>query len=78
MDKKLEALWSSTFVTNEKTVLKAKHRVEIEEKEEFIDKILSSCNNEVAYRFVPWLYDYVTIKEKIAFEIGYKLAKKYD
>ena len=44
--------------------------------ERFIDVVLSSCDKDVASRFVPWLYDYVLLKQKIAFESAYTLANK--
>lgn len=74
MNSKLEALWNSYIFR--KQSIKPEYQKEIEEMERFIDVVLSSCDKDVASRFVPWLYDYVLLKQKIAFESAYTLANK--
>ncbi len=74
MNSKLEALWNSYIFR--KQSIKPEYQKEIEEMERFIDEVLSSCDKDVASRFVPWLYDYVLLKQKIAFESAYTLANK--
>ena len=74
MYNKLEALWNDYKF--KKYPVNSKYKKEIEEKELFIDEILLSCRKDIACQFVPWLFDYVLLKQKIAFEAAYFLARK--
>jgi len=75
MDKEIEKRWQSYFAQNIKINLKNMYKDESVSCDEMINIILNLCGEDFTKHFVSWLYDYVTFKEKIAFELGYKIAK---
>ena len=76
MDKNLENLWNSYLAQNIKFNLKNKYQKENISSERIVNEIVHLCGEKFGKEFISWLYDYILFREKIAFEVGYTVAKQ--
>ena len=76
MDNNLENLWNSYLVQNIKFNLKNKYQKENVSTERMINEIVHLCGESFGKEFISWLCDYISFKEKFAFEVGYTVAKQ--
>lgn len=76
MNKELEKIWKS-YNAQEKIInIKSSHKKLNSLYEEAIKEISTIYGKEKAISFISWLYEYIGIIEKIAFEVGYNYNKK--
>ena len=76
MNKELEKIWKS-YNAQEKIInIKSSHKKLNSLYEEAIKEISPIYGKEKDSYFISWLYEYIGIIEKIAFEVGYNYNKK--